>query len=670
MPLQILIISDNESLTTFLGELLQRAGHVTHSVALEKEAFPAIRRQKPDLIILAVEASKIAPLAIEHRVQTPSGPRSVPVIVISECLRLEAELLQVFDFIGKPLDVKRLLDDVAAVALRKAVPPQDQELDARLAASFSRHILSHSGLHFDRRNQPALTRGLLKRMAALRLTDFKEYLQYLKEHGEDRHELQKLLQFLTVGETYFYRYPAHFEVLKERFTGLAGSSAPIRIWSAGCSTGEEPYSIAMALMEVLPDWRQRDITIIATDINNRSLKRAREGVYSPWSMRITTTEQSARYFRRVGESFLIRDEVKQLVQFSHLNLSVPCREPVCDELHDLDAIFCRNVLIYFTPETAAGMLERFTRALKPSGLLFLGHSETLLQRGLELELRRKERSFYYVKSGSAAAAGATCPLPTPAQGEDDDGLTEEQLRLAAAWLSEHKPWQEESEPHGTEGTDDPALPSPRPSPGGRESEPALPFPLPSSGESGGEPSPAEPSARDEAAQQAPANGDDLLRAARELFDREEFDPALEVLELVLQAAPDHPEALVLKGFILAGKGALEQAFATSERVLALNDLLPEGYFLKGVLLDAADRLDEAAREYRKALLLDHDFIMPRFHMGRLHLRQGRIAEGTREIRNSIRILSRCGDHETVPFSGGLTRAVCMLQLQNTLARVA
>ncbi|MBU5637289.1 hypothetical protein KOM00_11160 [Geomonas sp. Red69] len=625
MPLQILIISDNESFTTYLGELLQEAGHATRCVAQEKEAFPAIRRQKPDLIILALEASKIVPLAIEHRVQTPSGPRSVPVIVISECLRLEAELLQVFDFIGKPLDVKRLLDDVAAVALRKSVPCQDQELEPRLASAFSRHILSHSGLHFDQRNRPALTRGLLKRMSALRLTDFKEYLQYLKEHGEDRHELQKLLQFLTVGETYFYRYPAHFEVLKERFADPPPCAAPIRIWSAGCSTGEEPYSIAMTLMEALPDWRQRDIRIIATDINNRSLKRAREGVYSPWSMRITTPEQSRRYFRRVGESYLIRDEVKQLVQFSHLNLSIPCREPVCDELQELDAIFCRNVLIYFTPETATGMLQRFSRALKPSGLLFLGHSETLLQRGLDLELRRKERSFYYVKSGLAAQPIAVPPLPPvlPVV-EDTDALTEEQLRLAAAWLSKQTPWHP---------------------------------PVPPT-----EPLPAAPC--------TPLDDAQLLQGARELFDREEFEPALELLELVLARRPDLPDALVLKGFILAGKGALEQALETSDRVLALNDLLPEAYFLKGVLLDAADRLDEAAREYRKALLLNHDFIMPRYHMGRLHLRQGRLAEGAREIRNSIKILSRCDEEDTVPFSGGLTRAVCMLQLQNTLARVA
>jgi chemotaxis protein methyltransferase CheR len=102
----------------------------------------------------------------------------------------------------------------------------------------------------------------------------------------------------------------------------------------------------------------------------------------------------------------------------------------------------------------------------------------------------------------------------------------------------------------------------------------------------------------------------------------------------------------------------------------VNDLLPEAYFLRGVVLDASGRLAEAADEYRKALLLDHDFIMPRYHMGRLHQRLGRVPEAAREIRNSIKILARRGDEGTIPYSGGLTRAVCMLQLQNALAQVA
>ncbi|WP_136525068.1 CheR family methyltransferase [Geomonas ferrireducens] len=632
MSLQILVISDNDPFAAYLCGLLQSAGHTPLPVCPAKEAFPAVRRRKPDLIILAVEDSSVPSLAVEHRVQTPHGPCSVPVIVISDCLRLEAELLQVFDFIPTPVDEKRLFDDLALVALRKSGPQHEEELSSGLACAFSRHILKHTGLHFEARNQAALARGLRKRMAALRMWSFEEYLQYLELHGEDRHELQRLLQFLTVGETYFFRYPAHFDVLRERLAFLKDDPAPVRIWSAGCSTGEEPYSIAMTVMEALPDWRERDIRIIATDINNRSLKRAREGVYSPWSMRITRPDQVQRYFRRVGESFLIRDEVKQLVRFAHLNLSVPCHEPLCEELQGLDAIFCRNVLIYFTTQSAEQMLERFTDALAPGGLLFLGHSETLLQHeGLPLSLRRQERSFYYVKGGQAQKERRDPGTPQP-----EWELTPEQMRLAAAWLAAQAPTVlAPSAPAAAVEAPPPAEDAPLPLPG-----------------------------------PVPQGATELFRQARELFDREEYDAALALLEQLLQETPDNAEALVLTGFILAGKGELPSAMESCERALKCNDLLAEAYFLKGVLLDAEDRLTEAAAEYRKALLLDHDFIMPRYHMGRLHLRQGRVNDAARELRNSIRILSRLSDDQTIPFSGGLTRAVCMLQLQNELARVA
>jgi len=612
LPLHILTISDNGSFAAYLCDLLCAAGHAATSVTAGKQAYRAVRLQKPDLIIVVVEPAQVPGLAVEQRLHSPDGTRTVPVIVISECLRLEAELLHVFDFIPKPLDVNRLLDDIAAIARRPAkaagtVAPSDQQY-----LEFSGYIHSGTGLHFESRNRASLERGLEKRMSALRIDSCTEYLAYLKRHGEDRHELQKLLQFLTVGETYFFRYPSHFMALRERLSARSAAAEPIRIWSAGCSTGEEPYSIAMSIMEALPDWRNRDIKIVATDINNQSIKRAREGVYTPWSMRITEQHHQKRYFKRVGESYLIRDEVKRLVEFSHLNLSAPESAAVCAQLRDLDAIFCRNVLIYFSPEPAARLVGSFASALKASGQLFLGHAETLLHRCPDLEIRRQENSFYYVKSvlsqTSREKAGQTATDPS------------------------HAMHQELSTP-----------PEPQPAP--------LPLTLSAPARET-----ATPAAR--------------LEAARQLFDAENFDAAYELLEALSADGPEETAALILKGFILAGKGRFQEALDACSRAIELNDLLPEAYFLKGVVLDANDRLSEAAEEYRKALLLDHDFIMPRYHMGRLHLRLGRVPEAAREIRNSIKILTRRGDEGTVPYSGGLTRAVCMVQLQNALAQVA
>lgn len=594
-PLRILTVCDTGSFDSYLGELLTAKGHtVTSSAPGGGEIFRAIRLNRPDLIIVEVEAAGIDGLASEQRLHTPEGPRRIPVIVISDRLNLETELPHLFDFIAKPLDLNRLLADIADIATRPSLTGPRPALSDRHYLEFASHILSRTGLHFESRNRSSLDRGLWQRMSVLRIASYAEYLEFLKTHGEDRHEIQKLLQFLTVGETYFFRYQPHFDALGERLSTLAAQpSQSIRIWSAGCSTGEEPYSIAISIMEALPDWRSRDIKILATDINNQSIKRARDGVFPPWSMRRTDRRYQERYFDRVGQSFLIKDEVKRLVEFSHLNLCCDGFGAARPELRDLDAIFCRNVMIYFTPEAATRLVENFTASLKTSGQLFLGHAETVLRRSPELEIRRRENAFFYCKV---------------APDRDDTA---------------------------------PARPSQAPLP------PALP-------------SPADPEA-------TPAL---RLARARHFFDAEEFNAAEELLEALLQASPEETGALVLKGFLLAGRGRLQEALELCRQALGLNDLLAEAYFLSGIVLDASDQPEQAAKEYRKALLLDHDFIMPRYHLGKLHLRLGRGLEAAREIRNSIRILARRLDDGTVPYSGGLTRVVCMVQLQQALSQVA
>jgi chemotaxis protein methyltransferase CheR len=541
--------------------------------------------------------------------------------------------------------VKRLLNDVKALSSEKTRNHAAPVLSDRQYQEVSAHILSCTGLHFEPRNRPALERGLAKRMSALLISSFDEYLLYLKLHGEDRHELQKLLQFLTVGETYFFRYPAQFQALRERLlASYAQCPDPIRIWSAGCSTGEEPYSIAMSIMEALPDWRSRDIKIYASDINNRSIKRARDGVYSPWSMRITQEHHQRRYFNRVGDSYIIRDEVKDLVEFHHLNLSSIDLSPLAKELVELDALFCRNVLIYFSPDAAAELIDSFAGMLKPSGQLFLGHAETLLHRCPQLQVRRQDNSFYYVK----APAGSVPVKPVIPAAIAEKAAAEK----ATAF----------------EATFPPPVTAPQPGPLPVKVEHTLPAASPEVSVS--QAAAHLPSSATASPQSAPsASPVERLQAARLLFEAEEFDAAQKVLD-TLAGCPEESEALVLRGFILAGKGLFWEADAVCDRILAQNDLLPEAYFLKGVLLDATDHPREAAEQYRKAILLDHEFIMPRYHMGRVHLRLGRPRDAAREIRNSIRILSKLDDGRTVPFSGGLTRAVCMMQLQNALAQVA
>jgi len=411
LSLRILIISDNEDFAAYLGRLLLAVGYTTSSLPAGKEALRAVRAEKPDLLIVAAQAAKVAGLAVEQRLQTAQGPRTVPLIVISDSTDLEAELVHAFDFLPHPLDVGRLLEGVATIARRPAQDALPTQLSDQQYQAFAAHLLASTGLHFDKRNRHALERGIHKRMSTLCMANSGDYLGYLKRHGESRLELQKLLQFLTVGETYFFRYPSQFEALRDRLVAdCAASDQPIRIWSAGCSTGEEAYSIAITVMEALPDWRTRDLRIIASDLNQQSLAKAREGVYGQWALRTTEQRHLDRYFEQGKESFRIKDEVKRLVEFRQMNLSSADDAPFGGGFPGFDAIFCRNVLIYFSPGAAARALERFAALLKTSGQLFLGHAETIVQRAPDLEIRQREESFYFVKSPTP---GGSEPQPQP-----------------------------------------------------------------------------------------------------------------------------------------------------------------------------------------------------------------------------------------------------------------
>lgn len=402
MPLNILVINHNDAFSGNLCRFLAAEGQKPVCSSAEAALLDA-GNAPPDLIIIEVTMPELDAIELVGRLQRGSATKHIPVIVISDFPELEFELLHLFDFIGKPLDLRRLREDISILSMgkKKRLPAVRQQLSVDEHHKFHDFLIRHSGLHFERRNIKMLERGLESRMASLRITSYSDYYDYLEQNLERRQELQKLLQYLTVGETFFFRYHAHFEVLAKNMLArvMMQPKKSIRIWSAGCSTGEEPYTIAMAIMEAIPDWKKRDIRILATDINSRSLRLAREGVFSAWKMRVTPKHYIEKYFTLIGESYVIRDEVKSLVDFAYFNLQ--SSSPRSGEL--FDAVFCRNVLIYFTTATTKKVVEMFADTLHPGGDLYMGHSETLLNVSSRFERHLYDGSFYYRKKPPAAA---------------------------------------------------------------------------------------------------------------------------------------------------------------------------------------------------------------------------------------------------------------------------
>jgi len=417
MPLNILVINQTDDVCDVISRFLRSEGHQAACCSGEKNQLQQALAERPDLIIIEVAMPELAAIETVNSLQRSAATRQIPVIIISAFAELELELLHIFDFICKPIDLGRLREDIGILSSgarkRDAVikfPPLPNEEHEK----FHDFLILHCGLHFEKRNIKMLERGLVSRMAALRIGSFSEYYAYLCKNMERRQELQKLLQLLAVGETFFFRYHAHFEALRRCvLPQLVGTPQrkKLRIWSAGCSTGEEPYSIAMSVMESIPNWKKLDIKIIATDINSRSLSRAREGVYNDWKVRVTEKQYLEKYFRRIGESYLVRDEVKTLVEFSYCNLQTP---PL-PAGETFDIIFCRNVMIYFTTATTRKLVESFAFSLNKEGYLFLGHAETLAHISSKFERHIHDGGFYYRKKGVPAAMPAESVAPVKAR---------------------------------------------------------------------------------------------------------------------------------------------------------------------------------------------------------------------------------------------------------------
>ncbi len=216
---------------------------------------------------------------------------------------------------------------------------------------------------------------LTRRLRDLRLPGFDDYLEYLRANQGE--EIVALLDVLSTNLTRFFREPVHFEILAEHVAGLAqrDAHAPVAIWSAGCSSGEEPYSMAIRLLET-PEAADCDIRILATDLSTRVLATAREGVYPKTRLAEMEHGLIARHFSPVTiddePHYRVAEPVRRLVHFARLNLidPWPMQGP-------FSIIMCRNVMIYFDKPTQQGLIDRFYEVIRPGGLLFIGHSESL-----------------------------------------------------------------------------------------------------------------------------------------------------------------------------------------------------------------------------------------------------------------------------------------------------
>jgi chemotaxis protein methyltransferase CheR len=482
------------------------------------------------------------------------------------------------------------------------------------------------GLRFDDSRITFLAE-LLSRRAQERHSSAAAYLASLAAETSLHGELGELGRELTVGETYFFRHADQFQALREvalpeRLSARA-ASRKLRLLSAGCASGEEPYSLAILLRErgVEPGF---EVSIQGLDLNAASLDKARRGLYSPWSLRETPSELCERWFEREGREFRLDKSIREAVRFDQHNLMMP--SPALLAPGSIDIVFCRNVLMYFTPEHAAHVVSQLATALAPGGFLFLGHAETLRGLSHDFHLRHTHNTFYYqVKSGAersdeslAFSSSPATALPAP---------------RASEWVGT---WLETVQ---------------------RSSERIRALSSQTEATASGVSTTAAPS--------APA---DLSRPLQ-LLRHERFGEALELLHPPAPNRAGEPAALLLRAALLSHQGALVEAQQACHELLRLDDLNAGAHYLLALCCERRGETQQAVEHDRTAVYLDSGFAMPHLHLGLMARRRRELDAARRELELALLLLEREDESRLLLFGGGFTRSALLALCRSELANL-
>lgn len=447
--------------------------------------------------------------------------------------------------------------------------PFTEEVLGRL----SEFATAEFGLRFPPDRWHELGRGIASAALGLGVSDLNGWAENLAAGKLGTEDRVSVANHLTISETYFFRHPETFTALERtilpaRIEERRREIRPLRIWSAGCASGEEPYSVAILLRHAFPKVRTDSIVISGTDLNTHVIKRAAQGVYSEWSFRDVPAWLKSGYFTRTPRGhYQIAPEIRDLVRFSQLNLAAPLFPAEFGERGDFDVILCRNVLMYFSAEWQDKIIRRFTQALAPGGWLIVGPCDVTTTESNELSLHSTSPGIYQKQDG-AKAKGPVAP---------------ERKRVANAGAVVPTPTKSDA---AASADVRPTLPEPSP-------KTELPAPVPVQ----------EKRADTVVATEALPEAADLSSLARRHANRGELSEALAACDQAIKADNLNPALHHLRGCVLLELDRPAEAEDAFRRVLYLDPASVMAEFSLASLAQRAGRADEARHRFVVVLRL-------------------------------------------------------------------
>ncbi|MEW6614371.1 MAG: CheR family methyltransferase [Thermodesulfobacteriota bacterium] len=469
-------------------------------------------------------------------------------------------------------------------------------------------VTARTGLRFPRERWDDLQRGIEAAAKEFGFDNAESCVHWLLSSSLTRDKIETLASHLTVGETYFFREEKGFRVLEEDIlpeliASRRGGDQRLRIWSAGCATGEEPYSIAILLGKISIDLNNWNTAILATDINPRFLQKASHGIYGEWSFRGCPQWVKEKYFKKTKDGrFEIARGIKKMVIFFHHNLAEDPYPSLLNKTNAMDVIFCRNVLMYFAPEQANKVIQGFYDCLTNGGWLIVSPSEAshvlypqfTAVNYLGVILYRKEVASGKFRIESYRFQDVTFKLPIPSDKVQVTG-------------------------YEREDTPRPLIPEP---------QPTIHYPRP--------PTPA------------------TYEEALSLYGQGYYAEAEEkVIDLLSHDGADS-KAMALLARVYANQGKLSDALDYCRKAITTDRLNPGYYYLLATILQEQNQVDEAAVSLKQALYLEQDFALAHFALGNLTLQQRKLQEARKHFENALSLLDSYQQEDVLPESEGMT----------------
>jgi chemotaxis protein methyltransferase CheR len=500
----------------------------------------------------------------------------------------------------------------------------------QLRQAFMQSIAQKIGLEIREVEQNSLEQKIWLRMKALQLATPEQYYQFLNLPGIDSEkEWQHLAELLTNNESYFFRDREQLNLLKNQiFPQIIQQKRQqedlnLRVWSAGCSTGQEPYSLAIILRELLLDIDAWNLTIVGTDIDSAALSQARGGIYSDWSFRNTEPRIKQQYFESIARDYKIKPLIRQMVAFQKLNLLSDRFPQLFSNLREIDLIVCRNVFIYFGSSTIGEILEKFYHTLRPAGYLLVGHSELAGQNLSRFQAQIFPQSLIYQRRELNSIAIQSSSLPLIKNQQQSVLETANQL-LPNRQIPTRVPKQIETQ----------------------EPIPQLLNKV----------SVSKTRLTEDESQK-------LLQQAEHLWQQNQSNLAIKKAEQLLALQPQNIAACCLLGKIYLQLNQIDLAMHMSDRVLAIEPVNLDIHHLLGEIALQQGDLFTAKKVFKKILYLDAESIKAPLELSRIYQQEGDLNRASRMAQQSIKMLQKFPNSQILPSCNNLTVAELIFQLK-------